>query len=104
VVTLGEYLSARYLQDAVLWVVADDGVQIFRAQRKHDSAYVPPVDRTCTHWARLRARVKRAAPQKLPVEALARDSHDVRLGVTGAVAPGHDGVLAFDYDVAVGVD
>ena len=38
------------------------------------------------------------------VRFLGCHAHDIRLGVAGAITPGHDGVLALDHDVAVGID
>src|SRR6266545_6338968 len=99
-----EYVSTGQSQGRVLGIGADDVAQLVLSQGEHDPADVAPIYGAGAHDARLRARVQRATLQKLRVEAPGRHAHHLGLGVAGAVAPRHDGVLALDHDVAVGVD
>src|SRR6266542_873833 len=103
VVAATEDLATRDREDRVRRVLTRDVAQILLPQCEHDSPDVPPEDRSRTHRARLSARVERAAPRELGVEALACHAHHIGLGVSGAVTLSDDGVLALDHDLAVGV-
>src|SRR5207247_7351160 len=88
----------------VLGIASGDATYLVLAQGEYDAPYVAPVDRPRAHRARLRARVQRAARQKLRIETFARHAHEVGFSVTGAVPRRQDGVLRLEHNVAVGVE
>ena len=97
----GEDIPTRHCERPVAAFVLHDRPERLAAQREDDSSDAGPEDRACTHRAGLGARVEGGTAKDRWIELLPGGSNEVELGVSGAVASGHDGVLGLEHDGTV---
>lgn len=92
---MGEYFSAWQVQGRVLGIGGSQFYQASLAKSEYHPAHSTPINGTGTHTARLRAGIQRAVRKIFGAVELAGFSHQIRLGMAGAVPFGHDCVFGF---------